>query len=188
MTVSPGWGSFPEANWMIFWDVCKNWDTPVQGFRPPGHCKPRTTWSATEASQARPLPVPILGPARIRLSVCSGRHRCEMAGAGMGAIGRDSKPLATACHSLVALLLFPGRHLRQGCRGLAGRCLVHTTTRLGGATTAGGTGVLSHGHSRRCSQHHLGLATNPLGRGQWTWPSWGPGTLRPPSGHLGGAS
>ena len=36
MTVSPGCGSFPEANWMIFWEVWRNWDTPVQGLWPLG--------------------------------------------------------------------------------------------------------------------------------------------------------
>lgn len=36
MMVSPGCGSFPEANWMIFWDVWRNWDTPVHGLWPLG--------------------------------------------------------------------------------------------------------------------------------------------------------
>lgn len=41
MMVSSGWGSWPEANWMIFCDVCKNWDTPVQGLCPFWPCDPR---------------------------------------------------------------------------------------------------------------------------------------------------
>lgn len=36
MMVSPGCGSAPEANWMIFWEVWRNWDTPVHGLCIPG--------------------------------------------------------------------------------------------------------------------------------------------------------
>lgn len=41
MIVSPGWGSWPEANWMIFCEVCRNWDTPVHGLWPFWPCDPR---------------------------------------------------------------------------------------------------------------------------------------------------
>lgn len=94
MTVSPGWGSFPDANWIIFWDVCRNWDTPVQGFRPPGHCKPRGVWSATGPWQARPSPAP-LRPPSVPGTACAGRsrrRRCGTEGAGVGPQARRLHP------------------------------------------------------------------------------------------------
>lgn len=60
MIVSPGWGSWPEANWMIFCEVCRNWDTPVQGLWPFWPCDPRnpetgtmsTTWQSSSKTHA----------------------------------------------------------------------------------------------------------------------------------------
>lgn len=51
MMVSPGCGSFPEANWMIFWDVCRNCDTPVQGLWPLGPWRRRGDANVDSSAQ-----------------------------------------------------------------------------------------------------------------------------------------
>lgn len=51
MMVSPGWGSWPEANWMIFCEVCRNWDTPVQGLWPFWPCDPRNPERGTVSTK-----------------------------------------------------------------------------------------------------------------------------------------
>ncbi len=51
MMVSPGWGSWPEANWMIFCEVCRNWDTPVQGLWPFWPCDPRNPETGTMSTK-----------------------------------------------------------------------------------------------------------------------------------------
>lgn len=52
MIVSPGWGSWPEANWMIFCEVCRNWDTPVQGLWPFWPCDPHNPETGTMSTNS----------------------------------------------------------------------------------------------------------------------------------------
>lgn len=65
---------------------------------------------------------------------------------------QDSKPLATAGHSLVRSAVAPRQAFQAGMLRASWHCLVRTETLVGGAPVAGRTGVLPCGHSRHCSQ------------------------------------
>lgn len=133
---------------MIFWEVCRNWDTPVQGFRPPGHCRPRGVWSATEASQACPSPAsrPESGDAHTGPGCRPGlnpqlQSTSSLARSGLfpaGVLGRDTE----------SWLVVPSSHHSQAA----------------GAPVASGTVAPPRGHSEHCSYHHLGPATGLPGR------------------------